>query len=252
MVRPGRAEAGPVRRLYVPDARLERGAEVPLDAAQSHRLRGVLRLRPGDGLAVFDGSGGEWEATVAALAADGVTLRIGEPLEPLPEPPVAVTLLCAFPRGQRGDWIVEKATELGVAAITPLAGERSVMQPGEGRVERWRRIAIEAAEQCGRASLPAFGEEPPAGALRLIADPGASQTVVEVIEGVTPAPTAVAIYIGPEGGWTAEERERLIADGALVVSLGPRRLRVETAAVVTLAQTLSALERRGSRSSGTS
>ena len=90
----------------MPDARLERGAEVRLDAAQSHRLRGVLRLRPGDGLAVFDGSGGEWEATVAALAAEGVTLRIGEPLDPLPEPPVAVTLLCAFPEGNvaTGSW----------------------------------------------------------------------------------------------------------------------------------------------------
>ena len=237
----------------MPDARLERGAEVRLDAAQSHRLRGVLRLRRGDGLAVFDGSGGEWEATVAALAAEGVTLRIGEPLDPLPEPPVAVTLLCAFPRGQRGDWIVEKATELGVTAITPLASERSVMQPGEGRIERWRRIAIEAAEQCGRASLPAFGEAPPADALRLVADPGASQTVAEAVTSASATvPTAVAIYIGPEGGWTAEERERLIADGALPVSLGPRRLRVETAAVVTLAQTLSALERRGSPTSGTS
>ena len=241
-----------MRRLYVADVQLERGAEVRLDAAQSHRLRSVLRLRPGDGLAVFDGSGGEWEASVVAIATEGVALRIGEPIEVLPEPPVAVTLLCAFPRGQRGDWIVEKATELGVAAITPLASERSVMQPGAGRIERWRRIAIEAAEQCGRASLPAFGEEPPAGALRLIADPGAARTVAEAIASVAPAPRAIAIYIGPEGGWTAGERERLIADGALAVNLGPRRLRVETAAVVTLAQTLSALEGRRSRTSGTS
>ena len=241
-----------MRRLYVPDARLAAGAELRLDAARSHRLRSVLRLRPGDGLAAFDGSGGEWAATVTGLAAEGVTLRIGEPVEPLPEPPAAVTLLCAFPRGQRGDWIVEKATELGVAAITPLASDRSVMQPGEGRIERWRRIAIEAAEQCGRASLPAFGEEPPAAALRLIADPGAAQTVAEAVTGASSAPAAVAIYIGPEGGWTVEERERLVADGALPVSLGPRRLRVETAAIVTLAQTLSALEGRGSRTPGTS
>lgn len=231
-----------MRRLCLPDARLERGAEVRLEAAQAHRLRSVLRLRPGDGLAVFDGSGGEWDATVADVAAEGVTLRIGDQRDPLPEPAVAVTLLCAFPRGQRGDWIVEKATELGVAAITPLASDRAVLLPGEGRIERWRRIAIEAAEQCGRASVPAFGEEPPAAALRLIADPGARQSVAEALAGVSPAPSVVAIYIGPEGGWTPEERERLIADGALPVSLGPRRLRVETAAIVTLAQTLSALE----------
>ena len=236
----------------MPDAGLEPDAEVRLEGARSHRLRNVLRLRPGDGLAVFDGSGGEWEATVAAGAAEGVTLTIGEPLEALPDPPVAVTLLCAFPRGQRGDWIVEKATELGVAAITPLASDRAVLQPGEGRIERWRRIAIEAAEQCGRASLPAFGDEPPAGALRLIADPGAGATVAEALAGVAPGASAVAVYVGPEGGWTPEEREQLIEQGALPVSLGPRRLRVETAAIVTLAQTLSALEAPRPRLPGTS
>ena len=231
-----------MRRLHVAGERLEPGAQVRLGAAQSHRLRGVLRLREGDGLAVFDGSGGEWAATVAAVTPAGLTLRLGEALEPLPEPPVALTLCCAFPRGQRGDWIVEKATELGVAAITPLASERAVLQPGEGRFERWRRVAIEAAEQCGRASLPAFGEEPPPGALRLLADPGARQSVAEAIVGVSPPPSAVAVYVGPEGGWTAGERERLIEEGARPVGLGPRRLRVETAAIVTLAQTLSALE----------
>ncbi len=240
-----------MRRLYAPDAGLGPGAGLRLDAARSHRLRNVLRLRPGDGLAVFDGGGGEWAATVAEVAAEGVVLRVGEPLEALPEPPVAVTLVCAFPRGQRGDWIVEKATELGVAAITPLASDRAVLQPGEGRIERWRRIAIEAAEQCGRASLPAFGEEPPDGALRLLADPGAPRTVAEALADASPAPAAVAIYVGPEGGWTPGERERLIGEGARPVSLGPRRLRVETAALVTLAQTLSALEARSSRSSET-
>ncbi len=231
-----------MRRLHVAGEQLELGAEVRLGAALSHRLRGVLRFREGAGLAVFDGSGGEWAATVVAVTPAGVTLRIGEAIEPLPEPPVAVTLCCAFPRGQRGDWIVEKATELGVAAITPLASERAVLQPGEGRIERWRRIAIEAAEQCGRASLPAFGEEPLPDALRLIADPGARQSVAEAIAGVSPPPSAVAVYVGPEGGWTAGEQERLIAEGARPVGLGPRRLRVETAAIVTLAQTLSALE----------
>ena len=84
---------------------------------------------------------------------------------------------------------------------------------------------------------------PPAGALRLIADPGAARTVAEALDAVSPKPAAVAIYVGPEGGWTPEERERLVGDGALPVNLGPRRLRVETAAIVTLAQTLSALER---------
>ena len=238
-----------MRRLYVATAGIKPGVEINLDAAASHRLRDVLRLRPGDALAVFDGSGGEWEAVAETATGEGVTLRIGEPLDPLPEPPVAVTLLCVFPRGQRGDWIVEKATELGVAAITPLTSERAVMQPGEGRIERWRRIAVEAAEQCGRASLPAFGEAPPEGALRLVADPGASETVAGALSAVPPSP-AVAVYVGPEGGWTPQERDRLVAAGARPVSLGPRRLRVETAAIVTLVQVLS--EVRGSRPPGTS
>ena len=229
-----------MRRLYVPEARLERGVEVRLDAAQSHRLRDVLRLRPGDALQVFDGRGGEQAARLAAVEADSVTLQLGDARTPLPEPPVAVTLVCAFPRGQRGDWIVEKATELGVAALTPLAAQRSVMQPGEGRLERWRRIAIEAAEQCGRASLPEFDAEPPPDAMRLLADLDAPLSIAGAISAADPPPPAVALYVGPEGGWSPEERERLLDGGARPVGLGPRRLRVETAAIVGVAQVLAA------------
>ena len=232
-----------MRRLFVPEARLERGVELRLDGAHAHRLRDVLRLRPGDGLMVFDGRGGEQSARVATVDADSVTLQLGDARTPLPEPPVPVTLVCAFPRGQRGDWIVEKATELGVAAITPLPAERSVMQPGGGRLERWQRIAIEAAEQCGRASVPALDSEPPADALLLLADLDAERTIADAIAAAEPPLVAVALYVGPEGGWSAEERERLLADGARPVGLGPRRLRVETAAIVGVAHVLAATGR---------
>ena len=229
-----------MRRLCVPGARLDRGAQLRLDAARARRLRDVLRMRPGDGLAVFDGRGAERAARVEAVGADAVALRLGEAIAPPPEPPVAVTLACAFPRGQRGDWIVEKATELGVAAIAPLPSARAVLRPGAGRIGRWRRIAIEAAEQCGRASLPAIGGAPPPGALRLLADPGAARGVAEAVAAADPAPAAIAILVGPEGGWSPAERERLVAEGARPVSLGPRRLRAETAAIVAAAQALAA------------
>jgi 16S rRNA (uracil1498-N3)-methyltransferase len=237
-----------MRRLYLdpdelPDG-LAEGAAVRLDGDRVHRLRDVLRLEAGVTIAVFDGRGAEREATLASVDRAAVTLRLGAAREAAPEPPVPVTLVCGFPRGRRGDWLVEKATELGVAAIAPLATERSVLRPGDGRVERWRRIAIEAAEQSGRAIVPAFAEAPPPGALCLLADLGAAPTVAEALAAVAPPGAAgtggIALYVGPEGGWSDEERVSLLAAGARPVTLGPRRLRVETAAVAGLAQVLAA------------
>jgi 16S rRNA (uracil1498-N3)-methyltransferase len=227
-------------RLFIPDARFERGQELHLDATRSHRLRDVLRLRLGENLTVLDGRGGEQAAHVIAVESGVVTLKLGEPHRPLAEPPVAVTLVCAFPRGQRGDWIVEKATELGVSTITPLTADRSTMHPGAGRLKRWQRIAIEALEQCGGVTLPAFDTDPPSGALLLVADLDVRMTIAEAIGSVEMFPTAVAIYIGPEGGWTSEERERFAEAGAYFVGLGSRKLRVETAAIVGVAQVLQA------------
>ena len=154
----------------------------------------------------------------------------------------AVTLLCAFPRGSRGDWIVEKTTELGVARIVPVAAERTVLDPGEGRVERWRRVAIEAAEQCGRAVVPAIGGDAPEAAVSLVADAAG----VSVREALTragaglAASRGVALYVGPEGGWSEREREEHAGAGRVTVSLGPRTLRVETAAIVGVAQAIEA------------
>lgn len=227
-------------RLFIPNAGFERGQELRLDAALSHRLRDVLRLRLGENLTVLDGQGGEQDACVIAVESGAVTLKLGEPRRPFPEPSVEVTLVCAFPRGQRGDWIVEKATELGVSAITPFTAQRSTMRPGEGRLKRWQRIAIEALEQCGGVTLPAFDAEPPSGALLLVADLGAGISIAEAIESAEMFPSAVAIYIGPEGGWTSKERERFAEEGAHFVGLGSRKLRVETAAIVGVMQVLQA------------
>jgi 16S rRNA (uracil1498-N3)-methyltransferase len=229
-----------MRRLHLEPAELAggEGAEVRLVGARARRLREVLRLRAGATLAVFDGAGQEREARVCSMAGSSVTLALGRALEPVPEPPVPVVLVCAFPRASRGDWLVEKATELGVAQIVPVDADRSVMHPGAGRFERWQRIAVEAAEQCGRSIVPLVGGEPPADALPVVGDPEAPLTIREHFAMRERMPRAVALHIGPEGGWTPAEIEAFDERGAVRCSLGPRLMRVETAAIVAAAQLL--------------
>jgi 16S rRNA (uracil1498-N3)-methyltransferase len=227
-----------MRRLYLAPEEFV-ATEVRLTGARARRLTGVLRLRPGATLRVFDGRGAERMALVLRSGRAVTALELGEVVAPLPEPRVAVTLVCAFPRGARGDWIVEKTTELGVARIVPLRSDRAVLAPGRGRLARWRRVAIEAAEQCGRAVVPEFGGEPPPGALELVADREQGVYVREALDGAART-TAVALFVGPEGGWSDREREEHAAAGRVTVTLGPRTLRVETAAVVGVAQVLEA------------
>ncbi len=232
------------RRLYLPpDAWPPADAAAPravCDGATAHRIAAVLRLRPGDALRVFDGAGRERAARVETASRAHVELALLDAVVGLPEPPVDVVLACAFPRGNRGDWIVEKATEVGVAQLVPVAAGRAVLDPGAGRLERWRRIAIEAAEQCGRAVLPRIGGAPPADALHLVADPGAPLPLRDALARVPQAPGAILLSIGPEGGWSDAERAAFDAHGAVAVSLGPRILRVETAAIVGAAQIIEA------------
>ena len=234
------------RRLYLDQDELASGfvdgVELRLEGAPAHRLRDVLRLEAGATLAVFDGRGCERDATLTAVARGGVTLRLGAARAAAAEPPVAVTLACAFPRGRRGDWLVEKATELGVAAFAPLVAERSVLRPGDGRLDRWRRIAIEAAEQSGRAVLPRLRARSPAGRRAADRRPRGDRDHPRGARGSgAAAGHGIALYVGPEGGWSPAEREALLAGTcARPITLGPRRLRVETAAIVGLAQVLAA------------
>ncbi|MEZ4501878.1 MAG: RsmE family RNA methyltransferase [Dehalococcoidia bacterium] len=230
-----------MRRLYLEPAEFALD-EVALDAARSRRLRQVLRLRAGAELQVFDGLGHERSAKLDRVESGAATLRLGVPVTSLEEPRVPVTLCCAFPRGERGDWLVEKATELGVAAFVALDAERAVLKPGEGRFDRWSRVAIEAAEQCGRAVVPSFLEAPMSEALELVADPGAGAPIEAALTAQPSRPEVVTIFIGPEGGWTDEERAEHAAAGRTFVSLGPRTLRVETAAVTAVALTVAALD----------
>ncbi|MFN8639767.1 MAG: RsmE family RNA methyltransferase [Dehalococcoidia bacterium] len=219
-----------------------------LEGERARRVLSVLRLPVGAPLRVFDGDGRERHATLEAATRTLATLRLGAPLAPLPEPRLRLTLCCAFPRGARGDWLVEKATELGVAAFAPLEADRAVMHAGDGRLDRWRRIAIEAAEQCGRATVPAFLDTPPLDALALVADLDVTRTPSEALAAASVASTveALALYVGPEGGWSDDERAAHAAAGHVFVTLGPRTLRVETAAVALLTLSLAALEVRRS------
>lgn len=232
-----------MRRIWLPSPAFE-GELARLADAPSHRVRDVWRLRSGTDLRVFDGTGHERAATVESVSPRAVTLVLGEAVEPLPEPQRPLVLGCAFPRGSRGDWLVEKATELGAARLIALDTGRAVLRPGSGRLGRWRRVAIEAAEQCGRAVVPSIsvasfgaGPEVLGTSTLLLADPTADATIAEAVS-LIPADegTPAALLVGPEGGWTLEEREHWIKAGARPASLGPRVLRVETAAVVGLVQ----------------
>jgi len=227
------------RRLYL-DPEEFHSSEVLLVGSRARRLREVLRLRVGAALEVFDGAGRQREARIVASGKGQVTLALGDPLEPVEEPPVPVIVVCAFPRASRGDWLVEKATEIGVSQLVPRLAARSVMDPGDGRVARWRRIAIEAAEQCERCFVPVIGGEPPAGATHVVADPDSHMTVREAVARLPEPPQPLVLHIGPEGGWSAHEIEEFRGLGARFVSLGPRLMRVETAAVIAAAQLLEA------------
>ena len=239
-----RADGGAsVIRRYLDPERFV-GATAVLDGDAGHRLARALRVQTGDHLRVFDGRGHEREARVAAVSGVEVTLALLDAVEPPPEAPVDIVLCCAFPRAQRGDWIIEKATELGVAAFVPLEAMRAVLQPGGGRLARWERLAVSAAEQCRRAIVPTVEDTLDGIDLMLVADltDDPLPTIAEALAARGEGATArrIGIAIGPEGGWSDEERAAWREQGALLVTLGPQSLRVETAAIVALAYALEA------------
>jgi len=238
-------------RFFVPPEVLA-SETVELDRELSHRLRHVLRLRGGAMVVFFDGRGREYEAVLEDVSAPAVRARVLQPREGIPEPRTRLVLYQSLIKGDRFDWALEKGTELGVAAFVPLISRRSVRRPSgdpSSRSARWRRIIVEAAEQCGRSVLPelapvagldeAFDSAP---GLRLL--PWEEERVLglrtvlreALSEGVKL--TEVSLFIGPEGGFTRNEVERARAAGVRVVSLGSRILRSETAGIVAAAAVL--------------
>ena len=222
-------------RLYV-DLPLQPDATPVIDGPAAHYLLNVMRLKAGDPLLLFDNRSGEWLGTIAEAGKRSLTVRIERHLrgrEAVPD-----LWLCFAPvKKARLDWIIEKATELGIARLQPVITERTIVE--RVKSERLEAQIIEACEQCGRTALPDLAE--PVKLPQLLKDwPRERALLFADEEGGVPLATAAAappaaILTGPEGGFTARERDLLLAHGAVRrVALGPRILRAETAAIAAI------------------
>jgi 16S rRNA (uracil1498-N3)-methyltransferase len=205
----------------------------------------VLRLAPGDTITLFNGEGGQYVATLTSVERRVATAEIKtfSPVET--ELPYAITLAQALPEASKMDWIVEKAVELGVTAIQPVAAQRCVVrlsaERAQKRLAHWQAIAIAACEQCGRNRLPHLAEPTELRDWtaqrglhkRILLTPRAEQSLSDWARH-HPAQT-VALLIGPEGGLTEAEEEGALAQDMLALSMGPRVLRTETAGLAAIA-----------------
>jgi 16S rRNA (uracil1498-N3)-methyltransferase len=234
-----------VPRLYVPF--LSSGTRIlNLPPDEATHLARVLRLKAGAAVQVFDGRGFECEARVSAVARHDVTIEVGRPIAPAPECRVRVTLAQAVLKGDKIDDVIRDAVMMGVAAVQPLLTARTDVPAAAfargGRLERWRRIAISSAKQCGRAVVPEICE-PLLLAACLEAD--RSELRVMLVEpsaaalepAATPLPRRVAsaaVLIGPEGGWAADEVSAAVTAGCRTVTLGGRTLRADATPLVAL------------------
>ena len=234
-------------RLFL-DAPLVAGGRVPVDRAQSNYLLNVLRLRAGDAVLVFNGRDGEWRADVAVEGRKAAELTPVEQTRPQTQ---LLDLLYLFAplKHARLDYMVQKAVEMGAGALKPVFTRRT--QTSRVNLDRMRANVIEAAEQCGILSIPTVLPEQDFGKalaalepdrLLIFADEDAPPSnPIETLRQAGAGPRKVAVVVGPEGGFTDDERARVLARAAVVrVSLGPRILRADTAAVavLTLVQTV--------------
>ncbi len=243
-----------MHRLFVPPEQLHASGRIRLTPEQARHLGTVLRLKPGEEIEVFDGKGARFRAWLEdAPELDAAVLRLAEPLPEGPLRAVDVTLVQALAKGEKMELIVQKATELGAARIVPLSSERAVVrldaERGGSKAERWRRVAQEAARQCGRADVPRIDEplgwdgvlrllrdEP--GRRGLLLDPEAAGGAALRLGAASRGARRVLIAVGPEGGFSAEERARAESGGMIPVSLGPLVLRTETAGLAALSVVL--------------
>lgn len=246
------------RRFYAAPVDIE-GAVATLSADETHHLMHVLRMTPGDEAFVFDGCGSEYRCSFRTVKDGRARLEIVDALSDEVESPLRLTLAQSFAKGEKFDFIVQKATELGVSRIVPLvtryADVKLDEQQATKRVDRWRRISLEALKQSGRRKLV---EIVPPGTLReflnanepsrmhnlpdlprqthrallLFSERGGlavTHTLAKILE-----PCEVVALVGPEGGWSDDELELLKECGSKEVTLGPRVLRTETAALVAI------------------
>ena len=232
------------RRFYAQPTDI-RGSLVTLSKEETHHLVHVLRLKPGDQVFVFDGCGTEYRCSFRAERRSRAELEVIEPLIDAVESPVRLTLAQSLAKNDKFDFIVQKATELGVSRIIPLRTEHAHVSSGrdheDKRLDRWRLISLGALKQCGRRRLVELAAPMTVSQLTEAKDSGFMLVFSE--KGGAPINTALrqagtltdlTAFIGPEGGWSDAELTFLEGRGATTVSLGPRILRTETAALVAI------------------
>jgi len=215
-----------------------------LSGEEARHLSQVLRLRAGDEIAVFDGAGAEFVARVEQIARDGALARLGEARTPAAEPAVLLTLAQAVLKGEKMDDVVRDATMMGVAGVEPLVTEHTAAHLKPGRApERWRRIAIASAKQCGRAVVPRIGDGTPladwivrdrSDVRVLLVEPSATVSGHPASTLGPSRPASATILIGPEGGWSAAEIASAVAAGYIPITLGRRTLRADAIPIVAL------------------
>ncbi|MGQ0592029.1 MAG: 16S rRNA (uracil(1498)-N(3))-methyltransferase [Gammaproteobacteria bacterium] len=230
-----------VPRIFVPE-RLVEGTGIDLRGEPAAHLGRVLRLGPGADVTLFDGEGGEWRATIEIVDRERVSVRVGGHRPADRESPLDLTLAQGISRGERMDYTLQKAAELGVSRIVPIATRRSVVrlsaERGEHRAGHWARVVQAACEQCGRTRLPRLlpvatmdewlSAVVPGLKLLLVRREGACR-----LSELAPDPS-ITLLIGPEGGFAEEEASAAERAGYRALRLGPRVLRTETAAVAAL------------------
>ena len=210
--------------------------------ADALHIAKALRMRPGEALTLCDGKGTDFDGVLETVTDRQVTVRISASRPSQAEPTLAVTLYQGLPKGDKMDWIIQKAVELGVTAVVPVATRRSVARlegKADKKQERWQRIAAEAAGQCGRGMLPSV-ERPLSWSQalsRLSGEPalvfyeGGGRPLREL---VTPSTRRLSVFVGPEGGFDPEEIDAIRRQGGGVATLGPRIRRCETAPLAAL------------------
>jgi 16S rRNA (uracil1498-N3)-methyltransferase len=229
-------------RVYV-EAPVTPGKPLVVEGTAANHITRVLRLRSGDALTIFDGAGGEFGARIEEFRKDSVIVCVEEHRKLDRESPLSLTLAQGISRGERMDWIIQKATELGVSRIVPVSTKRSVVRLDERQAERklqhWRAIAVAACEQCGRNRIPEltapvdfFDVLAPetSGNTRLLLSPAGDLRIDDIKD----IGKGITVLIGPEGGLEDVEHEEAIRKGFKPVRLGPRVLRTETAAIAAL------------------
>ena len=229
-----------VIRAFV-DASLAVGARIALPEDVAGHLVRVLRLGVGDACVLFNGDGRDYDARIVSVGKKSVEADIESVREVRNESSLRIVLVQGIARGEKMDWILQKATELGVAGFVPVHGERGEVrldgERAEKRLRHWRSVVVSACEQSGRARIPEVA--PPRAladaladlpAMRLLLDPEATQPLPSHIDD-----HACTIAIGPEGGWSATDMATLAAAGFVGARLGPRVLRTETAGIAAIA-----------------